>query len=104
MIPSKRAKKRPLKLRGEDSEIQYELHEMEGLLRKLHLSLLIHEDYVVFMRSGFDLTLAGEPYIAIMLLLNRLSGRFFARIWNRHSICFAKQIENNFNLNLQFYI
>ena len=101
-----RVKKRPLKLKGEDSltflydirtvsEIQYELNEMEDLLQKLRLTLVILEDYVVFMRSGFDLNVAGEPYIAVMLLLDRMSGRFLARIWNRDSICSARQIDSN---------
>ena len=83
MVPSKRGKKRPLGVKEEYSEIQYELVEMEDLLQKLHLTSVILGDYVVFLRSDFDLTLAGEPYIAVMLLLNRRSGGFLARIWNR---------------------
>ena len=47
-------------------------------------------DYVVILRSDFDLTLAGEPYIAVMLLLDRRSGRFLARIWNRERIFHAE--------------
>ena len=95
MMQPKRVKKRPLKLLGKDSEIQYELNEMEDLLQKLRLTLVFLEGYVVFMRSDFDLNVAGEPYIALMLLLDRMSGRFLARIWNRNSICSARQIDSN---------
>ena len=38
MVPSKRAKKRPFKVKEEDPEIQHELVEMEDLLQKLRLT------------------------------------------------------------------
>ena len=95
MIPSKRTKKRSLKVKDEESDIWYELTEMEDLLQKLSLTRVILKDYVVCMRSEFDLNLAGEPYIAAMLLLDRVSGRFFARIWNRNDIYPARKIDSN---------
>lgn len=99
MIRPKRVKKRPLKLKDEDSEIQYEFNEIEDLLQKLRLTYVFIEGYVVFMRSDFDLNVAGEPYIAVTLLLDRTSGRFLARIWNRDIIFSARQIYRNFSFS-----
>ena len=95
MIPSRPVKKRSPKLKDEGSDIWYELTVMEDLLQRLSLTRVILEDYVVFMRSEFDLNFAGEPYIAVMLLLDRVTGRFFARIWNRNGIYPVRQIDSN---------
>ena len=83
MISSKRAKKRPLEVKEEGSVLQYELGEIEEVLQKLNLTSVILGDYLAFLRSDFDLTIAEEPYIAVMLLFDRSSGRFLARIWNK---------------------
>ena len=40
-------------------------------------------DYLVVMRSDFDVVLLGEPYLASMLLFNLRTGRCLARIWNQ---------------------
>ena len=40
-------------------------------------------DYLVVMRSDFDVTIEGEPYLALMLLYNTRDGKFMARIWNQ---------------------
>ena len=60
------------------------------------LTSLTMGDYVVVMNSDFDLTVRGEPYLALMFLLNSRNGRFMARedfnpplfsaCWNQASI------------------
>ena len=35
------------------------------------------------LRSEFDVTISGEPYVALMLLYNIKSGKYMARIWNQ---------------------
>ena len=115
MLRPKRVKKRPLKLKdeyltqakpveekspkreGEFSKIQYEFNEIEDLLAKLHLTYVFLGGHAVFMKSDFDLNVAGEPYIAVMLLLDRTSGRFLSRIWNRSIITPIRQIVTNCN-------
>ena len=115
MLRPKRVKKRPLKLKdeyltgpkpvkeislkreGEFSKIQYEFNEIEDLLAKLHLTFVFLGGHAVFMKSDFDLNVAGEPYIAVMLLLDRTSGGFLSRIWNRSIITPIRQIVTNCN-------
>ena len=43
-------------------------------------------DYLVVMRSDFDVTIEGEPYLALMLLYNTRDSKFMARIWNQGGI------------------
>ena len=38
--------------------------------------------HLVVLNSGFDLTLSGEPYVALMLVLHLDSGKFITRVWN----------------------
>ena len=115
MLRPKRVKKRPLKLKdeyltqakpveekspkheGEFSKIQYKFYEIEDLLAKLHLTFVFLGGHAVFMKSDFDLNVAGEPYIAVMLLLDRTSGGFLSRIWNRSIITPIRQIVTNCN-------
>ena len=115
MLRPKRLKKRPLKLKDEYltgpkpvkeislkcedkfSKIQYKFNEIEDLLAKLHLTYVFLGGHAVFMKSDFDLNVAGEPYIAVMLLLDRTSGGFLSRIWNRSIITPIRQIVTNCN-------
>ena len=57
--------------------------EVEGVCRRLSLSSVSLGKYLVVMRSGFDVVIAGEPYLALMLLLEPDSGKFLTRIWNQ---------------------
>lgn len=49
----------------------------------LSLTLVDFGRYLVVMRSAFDVTISGEPYLALMLLMDMESGNFVARIWNQ---------------------
>ena len=57
--------------------------EVEGVCGRLSLSSVSLGKYLVVMRSGFDVVIAGEPYLALMLLLELDSGKFLTRIWNQ---------------------
>ena len=57
--------------------------EVEGVCGRLSLSSVSLGRYLVVMRSGFDVVIAGEPYLALMLLLELDSGKFLTRIWNQ---------------------
>ena len=49
-----------------------------------HSLKLIHlRDYILVLKNDFDLLIAGEPYHALTLLLNKRSGVFLERIWNK---------------------
>ena len=37
-------------------------------------------------RSSPDAIVGGEPYLALMLLLNIGTGRFFVRVWNKTTV------------------
>ena len=59
------------------------LTEIDSVLEKFSLLRVHIGDYLVIVRSGFDLFVTGEPYIAAMILLNLWSKHFIARVWNR---------------------
>ena len=40
-------------------------------------------DFLVVLKSDFDLNMSGEPYIALMLLLDLRSGKYISRVWNQ---------------------
>ena len=57
--------------------------EAEAALAAMSLvSLATTDGHLVVMRSSFDVRVAGEPYHALMLLLDVGSGRYLARIWD----------------------
>ena len=62
---------------------RYGQAEVESVCGRLSLSSVSLGKYLVVMRSGFDVVIAGEPYLALMLLLELDSGKFLTRIWNQ---------------------
>ena len=60
-----------------------DLAEAKTALVELSLTAVMYGDYLVVMNSDFDVTIAEEPYLALMLLFNVGSGKFMARIWNQ---------------------
>ena len=67
----------------EEAEPLFCQEEATKILQSMSLTSFLFHDYLIVMRSDFDLTISDEPYIALTLLLNRKSGRFMARTWNR---------------------
>ena len=62
--------------------IQISPEHMEAIA-ELSLSSLVLGDYLVIVKSDFDLVISEEPYLALMLLLNTRTGKYIARIWNQ---------------------
>merc|ERR1712066_1054931 len=60
-----------------------DVKEAAGILSSLSLTSVMIGDFLVVMRSEFDLSISGEPYIGLALLLNLKSGRYLSRIWNQ---------------------
>ena len=59
------------------------LQEAMGALNMLSLASVTIGDYVVVTNSREDVTIAGEPYLALQLWLNVRSGRVISRIWGQ---------------------
>ena len=72
------------KIEGSDgSKPLLNLHEAMGALNMLSLASVTIGDYVVVTNSREDVTIAGEPYLALQLWLNVRSGRVISRIWGQ---------------------
>ena len=57
--------------------------EVRSALAKLSLKSVDCGEYLVILKSDFDVEISGEPYHALMLLLHTGSGNFMARLWNK---------------------
>ena len=66
-----------------DMKPTFDLEQAKSVLPSLSLMSITFGDYLVVMRSDFDVTIEGEPYLALMLLYNTKDGKFMARIWNQ---------------------
>ena len=67
----------------EDTKLGIGLREAMNLLSSVSLASVNIGDFLVVMRSDFDLTISGEPYTGLVLLLNLMTGKFLSRIWNQ---------------------
>ena len=65
------------------TELIQVLPEYLSVIREMSLSSLVLGDYLVIVKSNFDMVLSGEPYLALMLLLNTGTEKYIARIWNQ---------------------
>ena len=61
----------------------FHVNEATTILESMSLTSFLFRDYLIVMRSDFDVTISDEPYIALTLLYNTKSGRFMARMWNK---------------------
>ena len=68
---------------SKEGKPQFHVDEATAILESMSLTSFLFKDYLIVMRSEFDMTISDEPYIALTLLFNRKSGRFMARTWNR---------------------
>lgn len=57
--------------------------EIRKSLESLSLASVRLGDYLVVMKSDFDVFIDGEPYIALMLLWNQKSGVYKVKLWNQ---------------------
>ena len=61
----------------------FQIDEATGILASMSLRWFMYQDYLIITRSDFDVTFGEEPYIALMVLFHRKSGRFMARLWDQ---------------------
>ena len=64
------------------SELKVSLKDIKCVIDSLSLTARRIGNFIILLKSDFDLNILGEPYIALMLLLNMKSGQYFARVWN----------------------
>ena len=60
-----------------------DLNVIRSVVASQSLASVTLGDYLVVMRSDFDVILFGEPYRASMLFFNLKTGSFIARLWNQ---------------------
>ena len=72
-----------VKSEKDPNEFVFDLEVVRDVVAAQSLASLKIGDYLVVMRSDFDVVLLGEPYLASMLLFNLRTGRCIARIWNQ---------------------
>jgi len=70
-------------IKREKTTLELGLDEAVGILASLSLTSVTIGDFLVIMRSNFDLTISGEPYIGLVMLLNLKDGTHLSRIWNQ---------------------
>ena len=84
---------------SEGSKLLLNLHEAMGALNMLSLASVTIGDYVVVTNSREDVTIAGEPYLALQLWLNVRSGRVISRIWGQ-----GRALQSTLSNLIQFYL
>ena len=67
----------------EEKPPHFQVDEANKILQSMSLTSFPFRDYLIVMRSDFDMTISDEPYIALTLLYNIKSGRFMARMWDK---------------------
>ena len=77
----------PVKVMGDikkdDTQLKIGLDEVLNTLSSLSLASVTIGDFLVIMKSDFDLTISGEPYTGLLMLLNLTTGKYLSRIWNQ---------------------
>ena len=58
------------------------MEEARRVVASLSLSSFELGDFLVITNSNFDVTICGEPYLALLLFYSLKCGKFIARIWN----------------------
>ena len=71
------------------------LEEVRGSLASLSLASVVIGDYLVVMKSEFEVFIDGEPYLALMLLFNKKSGFYKLKLWNQTILAGKNQSEDH---------
>ena len=66
-----------------EAKPKVDLLEAQGALAAMALTSVAVGEYLVVLRSQFDVFITGEPYPALMVLYNLTSGKVLTRIWNQ---------------------
>ena len=59
------------------------LEEAQSIFSDLALVSIRMQDFLMVFKSDFDLTVSGEPYVALMLILGLKTGKYMLRLWNQ---------------------
>ena len=59
------------------------LNEAQCILSDMDLTSIRMQDFLVVIKSDFDFTFSGEPYIALMMVLDLKTGKYILRLWNQ---------------------
>ena len=70
-------------IKSEETKLEIGLEDVTNILSSMSLASVSIGNFLVVMRSNFDLTISGEPYTGLVLLLNLRTGKYFSRIWNQ---------------------
>ena len=62
---------------------QFNNEEVKDVLKALSLNSVTMGDYQVIMNSVEDITILGEPYLALQLWFDIKSGKFIGRVWSQ---------------------
>ena len=65
----------------------FKLSEARAALSANSYSSVLIDGHLVVFRSGFDLTISGEPYLALMFLFSFKSGEYYAREGFKSRVC-----------------
>ena len=63
--------------------IDFDRKELKSALRSLCLTWAPVGDYLVIMNGEIDANICGEPYLAMQLWLNLITGSYISRLWNQ---------------------
>ena len=66
-----------------EEKAQINMLQVKHVISTLSLTSVKVGNFLVVMKSEFDLSLLEEPYIALMLLLDLKSGKYISRVWNQ---------------------
>ena len=73
----------PLTDESTNKEAKIDIQDISTAVNDLSLTTLLVGDFLVIVNTKPDVIIIDEPYLALMILLERKSGRYIRRIWNR---------------------
>ena len=72
-------------------KLEFNRNDALAVLKALSLNCGILGDYLVVMNGKADVTICGEPYLALQLWFNMVSGKFIRRIWSQ-TVAYGKVV------------
>ena len=75
-------------------QVEIDVNEAKRIIASQSLSSFNLGDFLVITNSNFDVTISGQPYLALMLLYSLNSGKYIARIWNQ-TVAIGWAFKNN---------
>ena len=82
-----------------DQEHGFRWNEVSGALTALCLKYVKFGTYIVVMNDRIDVTIGGEPHLALQLWFNMKSGKAIRRVWGQTTAC-EKIAGIQFNRNI----